>query len=76
MEPQGVKSLLHCAIMYDGVFRGYIGFDECNANHMWTQDQVELLQFFAEILSVFLYRYRHSKEGAGKLKNGSSTQDA
>ncbi len=76
LEPQGIKSLLHCAIMYDGVFRGYIGFDECNANHMWTQNQVELLQFFAEILSVFLYRYRHSKEGASKLKNGSSTQNA
>ena len=67
LEPQGIKSLLHCAIMYDGVFRGYIGFDECNANHMWTQEQVELLRFFAEILSVFLYRYRHSKDGAGKL---------
>lgn len=73
LEPQGVKSLLHCAIMYDGVFRGYIGFDECNAHHMWTQDQVELLKFFAEILSVFLYRYRHSKEGADKLKKGASS---
>ena len=73
LEPQGIKSLLHCAIMYDGVFRGYIGFDECNAHHMWTQDQVELLKFFAEILSVFLYRYRHSKEGAVKLKNRDST---
>lgn len=76
LEPQGIKSMLHCAIMYDGVFRGYIGFDECNANHMWTQEQVALLQFFAEILSVFLYRYRHSKEETSKLKSGLSTQNA
>ena len=61
LEPQGIKSMLHCAIMYNGVFRGYIGFDDCNANHMWTQEQVALLQFFAEILSVFLYRLRYAK---------------
>jgi diguanylate cyclase (GGDEF)-like protein len=27
VAPQGIKSMLHCAIRENGVFRGYIGFD-------------------------------------------------
>lgn len=29
LEPQGIKSLLQCAFYEKGVFRGYIGFDDC-----------------------------------------------
>lgn len=58
LEPQGIKSMLHCALMQDGVFRGYVGFDDCLTGCMWTQEQIRHLEFFAEILSVFLYKYR------------------
>jgi len=62
LEPQGIKSLLHCAIMDQGVFRGYIGFDECRSNHLWTQEQISQLQFLAEAMSVFLIRERNKKQ--------------
>lgn len=62
LEPQGIKSMLHCAIMDEGVFRGYVGFDDCVSGCLWTQEQVTLLEFFAEILSVFLYRYREKQK--------------
>lgn len=58
VEPQGIKSMLHCAIMDRGVFRGYVGFDECTANYLWTQTQVSTLQFLAEVLAVFLIKHR------------------
>ncbi len=58
LEPQGIKSMLHCAILDQGVFRGYVGFDECSANYLWTQGQVSLLQFMAEMLAVFLIKQR------------------
>lgn len=58
LEPQGIKSMLHCALMQDGVFRGYVGFDDCLTGCLWTQEQIEHLKFFAEILSVFLYKFR------------------
>jgi len=58
VEPQGIKSMLHCAIMDRGVFRGYVGFDECTANYLWTQGQISLLQFMAEVLAVFLIKQR------------------
>ena len=60
VEPQGIKSMLHCAIMDRGVFRGYVGFDECTANYLWTQDQISMLQFMAEVLAVFLIKHRSS----------------
>lgn len=65
LEPQGIKSMLHCAIIDRGVFRGYVGFDECFSNRLWTQDQLHQLEFLAEALSVFLGRQRnweHSPE--------------
>ena len=58
LEPQGVKSILHCAIMDEGQFRGVVGFDECNSSRLWTQKQISMLQFLAEVLSVFLLKRR------------------
>ena len=63
LEPQGIKSLLHCAIMDQGVFRGVVGFDECNSNCLWTKEQISLLQFLAEVLSVFLLKRRKAGQG-------------
>ena len=57
-EPQGIKSMLHCAIMDQGVYRGFVGFDECTANCFWTQGQVTTLQSLAEMLAVFLVKQR------------------
>lgn len=62
VEPQGIKSMLHCAIMDRGVFRGYVGFDECTANYLWTQTQVSTLQFLAEVLAVFLIKHRADRK--------------
>lgn len=58
VEPQGIKSMLHCAIMDRGVFRGYIGFDECTANYLWTKGQISMLEFMAEVMAVFLIKHR------------------
>lgn len=61
LEPQGIKSLLHCAIREGGVFRGYIGFDECVEERMWTRDQIRLLQYFSEMLGVYLLNLRRQQ---------------
>jgi len=58
LEPQNIKSMLQCAIMDRGVFRGYVGFDECTYNRLWTKEQLRQLEFMAEVLSVFLIRER------------------
>jgi len=58
LEPQGIKSMLHCSILDNGVFRGYVGFDDCTRHRLWTQDQVDLLQFLSEVLAMFLVKKR------------------
>ena len=63
LEPQGIKSMLQCALLDKGVFRGYIGFDDCAIHRLWTQEQIDLLQFLAEIMSLFLFRHREKEEG-------------
>jgi hypothetical protein len=40
------------------VFRGYVGFDECTSNRLWTQGQVSTLEFLAEVLAIFLIKQR------------------
>ncbi len=58
LEKQNIKSVLLCAIRDNGVMRGYIGFDECLVNRYWTKEQIQLLTYFAEMLSVFLMKKR------------------
>ena len=54
MEKQGIKAVLQCAIMTNGVFKGLVGFDECKSNRFWTQAQIDTLTFIAKVLATFL----------------------
>lgn len=58
LDPQGVKSILLCAIRDNGVYRGFVGFDDCTRTRLWTQEQVELLSMLGRILSIFLLKQR------------------
>lgn len=62
VAPQGIKSLLHCAIRDGGVFRGYIGFDECVELRYWTKEQIQTLTYFSEMLSMFLLKQRKQEK--------------
>lgn len=58
LAPQGICAILQCAIMDDGVFRGYVGFDECRKSRSWTQEQIASLTLIASVLSTFLMKLR------------------
>lgn len=58
LKTQNVKSMLQCAIRENNVFRGYIGFDECVEQRMWTKEHIKVLSDFSELLSVFLMKHR------------------
>ncbi len=58
LEPQGIKSMLQCAILDNGEFKGFVGFDECRENRFWTQEQIDSLVFLSKVLSVFLIKNR------------------
>lgn len=58
LEAQGIKSMLHSAILDRGVFRGFVGFDECVNNRIWTTTQINTLVFLSKLLAVFLVKNR------------------
>ncbi len=58
LERQKIKSLLQCAIMDNGEFMGFVGFDECRSNRFWTQEQIDALVFISKVLSIFLLKER------------------
>ena len=59
----GAKALLCCAIVDEGVFRGFVGFESDVEKRVWTQDQMGYLTSLAEVLSMFLLKKRN-KENA------------
>lgn len=59
----GAKSLLCCAIMDEGMFRGFVGFECSLEQRCWTQEQVGYLTSIAEVMSLILLKKR-SKEDA------------
>lgn len=62
LKPQGIFSILQCAIMDDGVFKGYVGFDECRESRTWTKGQLSSLTLISNILSTFLLKFRLKEE--------------
>jgi len=76
VAPQGIKSLLHCAILDKGQFRGYIGFDECVTQRMWTKEQIDALTFLSEMLSVFLMKKRQQERALQQAEEISTILDS
>ena len=75
LKPQGIKSVLQCAIHDGGAFRGFVGFDECRVNRFWTQDQVDALTFIAELLSTFLLKHRAQQRAVENARAMESLLD-
>ncbi|MDD2979846.1 MAG: ATP-binding protein [Hespellia sp.] len=61
LRPQGICGMLQCAIRENGIYKGFIGFDNCDRkNQNWKMDSeaVETLVFISRLLSIFLLQQR------------------
>ena len=58
LESQGIYSVLQCAILENGSFRGFVGFDECTGKRMWNKEEISCLALISKILTVFLLKRR------------------
>ncbi len=58
LENQGIRSVLQCSIEDEGVFKGFVGLDDCRIQRLWTKDQIEALTFVAKMMSTFLLKKR------------------
>ncbi|MDD3192820.1 MAG: diguanylate cyclase [Oscillospiraceae bacterium] len=63
LQEQGIHSMLQCAIRYNGMFAGFVGFDECTGQRLWTQEEIAILTRISELLSTFLFQKRIQQRG-------------
>lgn len=75
LSPQNIHSMLQCALLNNGQFAGYVGFDECNSNRFWNKDEVEALTFISKMLSTFLIKARMQKRLSDSLQIAQSVMD-
>ncbi|MCM1299014.1 MAG: EAL domain-containing protein [Firmicutes bacterium] len=75
LEKQNIKSVLQCAIMDNGEFKGFLGFDECRSNRFWTKEQIDALVFISRVLSIFLLKERGRRITENYAKSTKSILD-
>lgn len=76
VKMQGIRSMLCCAIREKGEFCGYVGFDECTEERIWTKEQIDVLTFISEMLSVFLIKMRAQRKTNQYVRNLTSILDS
>ena len=62
LRSQKIKSILAIPIMIEGQFWGFIGFDECSSERIWTGAEVSILQATAASIGGALARKRAEDE--------------
>lgn len=78
-EQQNICSTLQCAMMEKNHFVGFIGFDECTGNRLWTKEEVGTLSRISQMLSTFLQKKRaleRDQRTVNQLRNILDMQDA
>ena len=51
-ERRKTKSMLECAVINNGKYKGFVGFEECGNNRFWTKSQIDVLKFIAKLFSI------------------------
>jgi PAS domain S-box-containing protein len=62
LELQGIKSMAACPILLDGKCWGFVGIDFVKAHHDIKQEEVELLELFAGLVSNLNAKLVHMEE--------------
>lgn len=65
LKPQEIKSTLVYPIYVENTFYGFIGFDECVINRIWTDEEMDLLRAVSGNISMAFER----RQVINKLEN-------
>ncbi|NLI52968.1 MAG: PAS domain S-box protein [Clostridiales bacterium] len=69
LETQQVQSLLVIPLYISGEFYGFVGFDSCRHERVWTDDEIKLLELFIELLSKSIQKNQLQREAEQSRKN-------
>ena len=75
LNAQGIKSVLQYAIIENGTIKGLLGFDECNSNRLWQQENIDNLVYISEIVSTFLLKKKAQERAIQESQNLKSVLD-
>lgn len=59
LEPQDIVSILVTPIWYDDEYYGFIGFDDCREERVWSEEEIELLTVFGSLI-IASWKYEDS----------------
>ena len=62
MSPQAIRSLIHVPIHVDGEWWGFIGFDECRGERVWTASEQSALRAAGQLLGAAIGRRRLERD--------------
>jgi PAS domain S-box-containing protein len=62
LEPQGIVSILIVPIIMEDRLWGFIGFDDCHSERVWTNSEISALQVVAGIIGGEIIRSRTRAE--------------
>ena len=56
LSPQGIISILVAPVMFHGTFWGFIGFDDCHAERVWSQPEEGILRNAGLLIATAIHR--------------------
>ena len=61
LEQQNIKSILIIPLFYQNLFLGFIGFDDCEKERIWGDEEINILKTLANNISTTLIRLKNEK---------------
>lgn len=61
LEPQHIQSILTIPLFFENECFGFVGFDSCKAERKWEDDEISLLQLFADLMTNLKIKKRFTK---------------
>ncbi len=62
LEPQQILSIIILPIMVDGVFWGFVGFDDCTTGRVWHEDERAILLAYTSAIGAVVERVNRENE--------------
>lgn len=69
LEPQGILSLLVIPVFEAANFAGFIGFDDCTTERLWSREEITLLTLYASLLASSRMYRKAMKEMRDSVRN-------
>ncbi len=66
MDDQGILSFVHAQIKRDGKLTFFIGLDDCAKTRIWTEREINSLQYIGKLISIIL-QGTHFRDEINKL---------